>query len=607
MGHVNPRLLALAVPGVASAREKHNCDVCTRGKLHKFPHSGVRPTQAEMPWLPGEYISCDLFGPLAKSNGGARYAAFYVDHRSKFVYVKPLASKDEQYVAFEEVVNDLAARSGRALRFFKSDGDGIFTGAKALALYDKFKIRHIQSAPGDSASNDLAERTIRTFAELTTTNLLHAKASAGFWAEAMHMLEYVWNHIPVLPGGADGGYLSRTSLLEGTRRIYDLSVCRAFGTKCHYLLTLQKKGGKKMAFHEKGRLGVIMGIEGNMPAYRVMDLETRELHRIPFAQTVSHEGHFPLGDKADGSDEGPMAYLDEDAIDLVPWRLFHTRPTASAPTPAPKVTAPIPATPPSSAPTPPAPATIATPATPAPAAMPTTPALSSATAGTRMSLRGGDKPNYNPPAQKYRTRVNVAEEAEAPDVCDAANAHRCGDQCEDKYLSTIVCYVAKPSTATPSTAPKAIVPTDPSTKPPSIPAPRNRREALASPWWNGYYEAELVEMRSHAQNGTWRLVPRSEVPAGCTVLRDRWAYSDKLGPNGNIERFKARLTAMGCFQRPGVDYMETYASVMATRTFRILLQIYNSDAKNTMLHWDVSTAFVHAPRGARLHASSVWP
>ena len=147
MGHVNPRLLALAVPGVASAREKHNCDVCTRGKLHKFPHSGVRPTQAEMPWLPGEYISCDLFGPLAKSNGGARYAAFYVDHRSKFVYVKPLVSKDEQYVAFEEVVNDLAARSGRALRFFKSDGDGIFTGAKALALYDKFKIRHTSRAP----------------------------------------------------------------------------------------------------------------------------------------------------------------------------------------------------------------------------------------------------------------------------------------------------------------------------------------------------------------------------------------------------------------------------------------------------------------------------
>ena len=95
------------------------------------------------------------------------------------------------------------------------------------------------------------------------------------------------------------------------------------------------------------------------------------------------------------------------------------------------------------------------------------------------------------------------------------------------------------------------MPTDPTTKPAG---PRNRKEALESPWWEGYHEAEMVEMRSHASNGTWKLIPRSEVPPNCTVLRDRWAYSDKLGPDGKVERFKARLTAMGCHQRPGVDF-----------------------------------------------------
>lgn len=85
------------------------------------------------------------------------------------------------------------------------------------------------------------------------------------------------------------------------------------------------------------------------------------------------------------------------------------------------------------------------------------------------------------------------------------------------------------------------------------------------------------------------------------MLRDRWAYSDKIGPDGRIERFKARLTAMGCFQRPGVDYTETYASVMTTCTFRMMLQLYNSDAGNSMLHWDVSTAFIHAPLEERVY------
>ena len=92
------------------------------------------------------------------------------------------------------------------------------------------------------------------------------------------------------------------------------------------------------------------------------------------------------------------------------------------------------------------------------------------------------------------------------------------------------------------------------------------------------------------------LKPRSEVPAGVPVLRDRWAYDDKLAPGGkSIERFKARLTAMGCFQKEGIDYTDTYASVMCTRTFRMMLQIYNSDPTHRLEHWDVSTAFVHAP------------
>jgi len=121
-------------------------------------------------------------------------------------------------------------------------------GAEALAIYRKHDIRHLQSAPGDSASNDIAERTIRTFAELTTTCLLHANAPTALWAEAMTMVAYVWNHIPVMKTHS-GELLSRVSLLEGHTRRFSLDVLRAFGTKCHYMLTLQKKGGLKLVLH----------------------------------------------------------------------------------------------------------------------------------------------------------------------------------------------------------------------------------------------------------------------------------------------------------------------------------------------------------------------
>ena len=51
----------------------------------------------------------------------------------------------------------------------------------------------------------------------------------------------------------------------------------------------------------------------------------------------------------------------------------------------------------------------------------------------------------------------------------------------------------------------------------NLSAPKNRKEALQSPWWEGYHAAEYVEMESHAKNGTWKLCPRSEVPPGTPV------------------------------------------------------------------------------------------
>lgn len=181
MAHINPRLALLAKPDLKDWPKKCFCPSCTQGKFHKHSHSGSRPKPAEVSWGPGEHFSCDLFGPLLKSKGGARYVAFYIDTRSRFVYAKPLREKTDNYQAMLEVIQDARARSGHPMRFMKTDGDGIFTGGDAAAIFRKYSIRHLQSAPGDSASNDIAERTIRTMAEMTTTNLLHAGAPPSFW------------------------------------------------------------------------------------------------------------------------------------------------------------------------------------------------------------------------------------------------------------------------------------------------------------------------------------------------------------------------------------------------------------------------------------------
>jgi len=123
-----------------------------------------------------------------------------------------------------------------------------------------------------------------------------------------------------------------------------------------------------------------------------------------------------------------------------------------------------------------------------------------------------------------------------------------------------------------------------------------------SPYRQGYYDAECIEMDTHKNNGTWELVPRSSVPAGVRIMPTRWVYDDKTEIDSDgvlyIAKFKARLTAMGNFQKPGVDFSDTFASVMRAQTFRILLLIRLLHKDHRMEKWDAKAAFINAPLDA---------
>ena len=54
-------------------------------------------------------------------------------------------------------------------------------------------------------------------------------------------------------------------------------------------------------------------------------------------------------------------------------------------------------------------------------------------------------------------------------------------------------------------------------------------------------------------------------------------YSNiKRKPQGGFVKYKARMVACGYDQREGVDFFETYASVVNTKSFRIML-VNNDD------------------------------
>lgn len=127
-------------------------------------------------------------------------------------------------------------------------------------------------------------------------------------------------------------------------------------------------------------------------------------------------------------------------------------------------------------------------------------------------------------------------------------------------------------------------------------APSLRLE-LTCPADAKYFQAKKDELRSHEEKGTWRIV---KVPETVKPITSRWVTTDKYGPDGAITKLKARLVARGFQQEEGLDYEETFASVVKPASTRILL------ALAAILGWsvhqgDVKTAFLNSDLDKPVH------
>ncbi|GAA0148379.1 transmembrane signal receptor [Lithospermum erythrorhizon] len=116
--------------------------------------------------------------------------------------------------------------------------------------------------------------------------------------------------------------------------------------------------------------------------------------------------------------------------------------------------------------------------------------------------------------------------------------------------------------------------------------PCNFTEAISDPGW---CEAMAKEIDALEANGTWVMAP---LPPNKKALGCKWVYKIKYNAYGTIERLKARLVILGNYQVAGIDYHETFASVVKMVTVRTFLAVAAS--RNWALHqMDVHNAFLH--------------
>ena len=134
--------------------------------------------------------------------------------------------------------------------------------------------------------------------------------------------------------------------------------------------------------------------------------------------------------------------------------------------------------------------------------------------------------------------------------------------------------------------------------------PKTLKQAKDDYNWKKWLGGMKVENKSFLDNKTWTLAKPPE--AGRKVLRGKWVYKLKRGPNGEIVRWKARWVVCGFEQQEGIDYNETFASVVKPMSYKAMfaiaaaldLEIHQMDVKTAFLYGDIDEEiYVEQPTG----------
>lgn len=137
----------------------------------------------------------------------------------------------------------------------------------------------------------------------------------------------------------------------------------------------------------------------------------------------------------------------------------------------------------------------------------------------------------------------------------------------------------------------------------NLPEPHTRQQALRQPDADHWLEAMKDEYESLVKNNTWTVVKR---PVARKVLTGRWVLKRKLAADGSIAKHKARFVVRGFEQVYGIDFDETYASVVKPPTYKLFFALqahfgwkcHQMDVKTAFLHGDVDEEiFVKPPDG----------
>jgi len=89
------------------------------------------------------------------------------------------------------------------------------------------------------------------------------------------------------------------------------------------------------------------------------------------------------------------------------------------------------------------------------------------------------------------------------------------------------------------------------------------------------------------------VVPQTDETSDLRKISLCMVLQEKLGEDGCVARFKARLVAYGFRQRPGVDFIETYSPTISFHAIQMVLSKAAAEDKE-IVQLDIVTTFLES-------------
>ena len=87
---------------------------------------------------------------------------------------------------------------------------------------------------------------------------------------------------------------------------------------------------------------------------------------------------------------------------------------------------------------------------------------------------------------------------------------------------------------------------------------------------NEYWKASYKDIKTLKVTEDWKVVDRTE---GINIINSIWDFKLKWFPDGSVKKFKVLSCAHGYQKLEGIDFFETYASVVQWNTVYIFITL----------------------------------